>query len=438
MPDVDLLVQKGAVGDVVGRYIDSDGNIVDPALDARTVGLTLDELRAAPPAHRGHLRPRQARRRRRGRPQRALHGARHRRGHRPPPPRRLNAATRQPPQNTKARSPPCQAPHSSPRASARSPCSAANPTTRPCGATSTASPASTPSASSSAPPGSARAPSRRARRSGRSTRSSSSSTSPPSRAPTPPARCARSWPRPMTPDPADATTPRVAAVCVYGDMVPYAIDALGGAHGDPDDGLISVAAVATAFPSGRSSLEIKLADTAEAVAAGADEIDMVIDRGAFLAGRYGLVFDQIAAVKEACRRADGTSASPQGHPRDRRARHLRQRAPRLLALDPRGRRLHQDLHRQGAARRDAARHAPHARGRARLAPGHRPAHRREARGRHPRVEGRDQVPRHRRRDRRRGVAPAAPVPLRRVEPPQRRAAAAPEDRRPATTPAPTT
>ena len=82
----------------------------------------------------------------------------------------------------------------------------------------------------------------------------------------------------------------------------------GGAHGDPDDGLISVAAVATAFPSGRASLEIKLADTAEAVAAGADEIDMVIDRGAFLAGRYGLVFDQIAAVKEACRRADGTSA----------------------------------------------------------------------------------------------------------------------------------
>jgi len=113
----------------------------------------------------------------------------------------------------------------------------------------------------------------------------------------------------MTPDPSDATTPRVAAVCVYGDMVPVAIDALGSVHGDPDDGLISVAAVATAFPSGRSSLEIKLADTAEAVAAGADEIDMVIDRGAFLAGRYGEVFDQIAAVKEACRRPDGTAAS---------------------------------------------------------------------------------------------------------------------------------
>ncbi|WP_308799809.1 deoxyribose-phosphate aldolase [Agromyces silvae] len=113
----------------------------------------------------------------------------------------------------------------------------------------------------------------------------------------------------VTPDPADPSTPRVAAVCVYGDLVATAVDALGGAHGDPDDGGIAVAAVATAFPSGRASLDIKLADTAEAVAAGADEIDMVIDRGAFLAGRYSLVFDQIAAVKEACRRDDGTSAS---------------------------------------------------------------------------------------------------------------------------------
>ena len=111
------------------------------------------------------------------------------------------------------------------------------------------------------------------------------------------------------PDAADLSCPPVAAVCVYGDMVPQAIEALGAAHGDPDDGAISVAAVATAFPSGRSSLAIKLADTADAVAAGADEIDMVIDRGAFLAGHYGLVFDQIVQVKEACRRADGTYAS---------------------------------------------------------------------------------------------------------------------------------
>ena len=112
----------------------------------------------------------------------------------------------------------------------------------------------------------------------------------------------------LTPDPLDRTTPRVAAVCVYGDMVPSAVEALGAAHGDPDDGQIAVAAVATAFPSGRASLAVKLADTADAVAAGADEIDMVIDRGAFLAGNFGLVFDQIVAVKEACRRDDGSYA----------------------------------------------------------------------------------------------------------------------------------
>ncbi|KRF31144.1 deoxyribose-phosphate aldolase [Yonghaparkia sp. Soil809] len=112
----------------------------------------------------------------------------------------------------------------------------------------------------------------------------------------------------VMPDPSDPSCPRVAAVCVYGDMVPYAVEALGAHHGDPDQGLVSVAAVATAFPSGRASLDIKLADTREAVAAGADEIDMVIDRGAFLSGRFGLVFDQIVAVKEACRRTDGSYA----------------------------------------------------------------------------------------------------------------------------------
>jgi deoxyribose-phosphate aldolase len=112
----------------------------------------------------------------------------------------------------------------------------------------------------------------------------------------------------VTPDPSDLRCPRVAAVCVYGDMVPAAIEALGSAHGSDADGRISVAAVATAFPSGRASLAVKLADVADAVAAGADEIDMVIDRGAFLAGRYGEVYDQIVAVKDACRRANGSHA----------------------------------------------------------------------------------------------------------------------------------
>ena len=109
----------------------------------------------------------------------------------------------------------------------------------------------------------------------------------------------------MTPDPSDLTAPRVAAVCVYGDMVPHAVEALGAAGGP---GGIQVAAVATAFPSGRASLPVKIADTQDAVAAGADEIDMVIDRGAFLSGHYGVVFDQIVAIKEACRREDGSYA----------------------------------------------------------------------------------------------------------------------------------
>ena len=96
----------------------------------------------------------------------------------------------------------------------------------------------------------------------------------------------------LRPDPTDPTAPSVAAVCVYGDMVGVAREAVGDA--------IHVAAVATAFPSGRASLEVKLLDTRDAVAAGADEIDMVIDRGAFLAGDYERVHDEIVAVKDAC------------------------------------------------------------------------------------------------------------------------------------------
>jgi deoxyribose-phosphate aldolase len=97
----------------------------------------------------------------------------------------------------------------------------------------------------------------------------------------------------MLPDPDYPETPRTAAICVYPDMVPTAVAELKGSG-------VKVASVATAFPSGRSSLEVKLADTKIAVDGGADEIDMVIDRGAFLAGGYGSVFDQIVAVKNTC------------------------------------------------------------------------------------------------------------------------------------------
>jgi len=97
----------------------------------------------------------------------------------------------------------------------------------------------------------------------------------------------------MRPDPSVPDTPRVAAICIYPDLVPVAVSALG-------DSGVHVASVATAFPSGRASLQVKLADTRDAVAAGAHEIDMVIDRGAFLSGRYREVFEEIVAVKAAC------------------------------------------------------------------------------------------------------------------------------------------
>lgn len=100
----------------------------------------------------------------------------------------------------------------------------------------------------------------------------------------------------LTPDPSDLSTPRPAAVCVHADLVATAKDALG-------EGGVKVAAVATAFPSGRASLPVKLLDTRDAVRAGADEIDMVIDRGAFLRGDYLTVFQQIARIKAACGQA---------------------------------------------------------------------------------------------------------------------------------------
>jgi len=97
----------------------------------------------------------------------------------------------------------------------------------------------------------------------------------------------------MRPDPSDQAAPAVAAVCVYPDLVSVAKHAVAGSN-------VKVASVATAFPSGRASLPVKLTDVKDAVSAGADEVDMVIDRGAFLAGGYQLVFDEIVAVKQAC------------------------------------------------------------------------------------------------------------------------------------------
>ncbi len=100
----------------------------------------------------------------------------------------------------------------------------------------------------------------------------------------------------VRPDPTDLSVPSVGAVCVYNDMVSVArkhLDSIGGKH-------VPVAAVSTAFPSGRASMKVKIQDTQDAVDAGAAEIDMVIDRGAFLSGKYIEVFNEIVAIKEVC------------------------------------------------------------------------------------------------------------------------------------------
>ncbi len=97
----------------------------------------------------------------------------------------------------------------------------------------------------------------------------------------------------VRPDPADPTIPSVAALCVYPNLVPHAVARLRGTG-------VKVASVATAFPSGQTPTDVKVREVEEVVAMGADEVDMVIDRGAFLSGRYAKVYDEIVRVKEAC------------------------------------------------------------------------------------------------------------------------------------------
>jgi deoxyribose-phosphate aldolase len=97
----------------------------------------------------------------------------------------------------------------------------------------------------------------------------------------------------VRPDPVDRTVPSVAAVCVYPNLVPVAKERVARSG-------VKVAAVATGFPSGQYPTEVKLADVRAAVELGADEVDMVIDRGAFLSGRYAKVYDEIVRVKDAC------------------------------------------------------------------------------------------------------------------------------------------
>ena len=219
----------------------------------------------------------------------------------------------------------------------------------------------------------------------------------------------------LVPDPTDMTTPRPAAVCVYGDMVATAKEALGSSG-------VKVAAVATAFPSGRASLPVKLADVADAVKAGADEIDMVIDRGAFLAGDYLTVFHQIAEVKAICGSARLKVIMETGelvtYDNVRRASWLSMLGGGDFIKTSTGKispaatlpvtliMLEAVRDWRETDRRDG---------------------RREARGRHPHQQGRHQVPGERQRGRRRGLARQPLVPLRRLEPAQRPDPAAPAD-----------
>jgi deoxyribose-phosphate aldolase len=96
----------------------------------------------------------------------------------------------------------------------------------------------------------------------------------------------------IRPDPSDSTVPSVAAICVYPNLVPTAVERTRGTS-------VKVASVATAFPSGQAPTNMKVAEVREVVEMGADEVDMVIDRGAFLSGRYAKVYDEIVQVKEA-------------------------------------------------------------------------------------------------------------------------------------------
>ncbi len=200
-------------------------------------------------------------------------------------------------------------------------------------------------------------------------------------------------PAPHLPD-----IPSVAAVCVYPNLVSTAKQALTGSS-------VKVASVATAFPSGQSGIDIKLADTQAAIDAGADEIDMVIDRGAFLAGRYRDVADEIIAVKAVCAGA----RSGQGvhlkviletgelgtydnvRPRQRHRARLRCG-------------LHQNVDREGHDERDISGCGDDVRGNSRLRAPHRPPRRVQNRRRVPHDKTGAHVFGHRQRDARRFMA----------------------------------
>ena len=217
----------------------------------------------------------------------------------------------------------------------------------------------------------------------------------------------------VRPDPVDRTIPPVAAVCVYPNLVPVAKERLAGTG-------VKVAAVSTYFPSGAGALDVKLRDVHDAVELGADEIDMVIDRGAFLSGRYAKVYDEVVKVKEACGEAHLKVILETGelgtYDNVRRASLLAMAAGADFIKTSTG---------QGVAGGDAARLARHARGDPRRLRRDRARRRLQARRRHPGRQAGDPAPRARPRDARTGLAHARPAPLRRLLAAQRRAHADP-------------
>ena len=225
----------------------------------------------------------------------------------------------------------------------------------------------------------------------------------------------------MHPQPGDPTIPSVAAVCVYPALVAEAKDALRGST-------VKVASVATGFPSGQTFRDIKLAETRAAVEAGADEVDMVIDRGAFLSGDFLTVFEEIVDVKDAAGAAHLKVILETGeletYDNVRRASVLAMAAGADFIKTSTG---------KVTPGRDHARHARDARGDPRLRARDRAPGRDEARRRDPHRQGGDPVPGDPLRDPRAALDVARLVPLRGVLAAQRRADA---DRVPADRPLP--
>ncbi len=202
------------------------------------------------------------------------------------------------------------------------------------------------------------------------------------------------------PDPSDPSVPSCAAVCVYPNLIPAVRERLG-------DSGVKVAAVATGFPSGQYPTAVKVADVRAAVELGADEIDMVIDRGAFLSGRYAKVYDEIVQVKEACGEAHLKVILETGE----LGTYDNVRRATLLAIAAGA-----DFVKTSTGKinpgRDAAGRALHARGGARRVRGDRPARRVQGGRRDSAGEAGDPAPRVGARDARAGLADAGALSAR--------------------------